>query len=417
MRTSDALLLLLALIPVQATLSPDSPKQKAKAKEPNVLRGPQEGDVFSLGLVSHEPLAKDILTNHRTYFKDTGLRRFNGTTLGYVTPWNSHGYDVAKIFAKKFDIISPVWLQVVKQGDDYQVAGVHDIDAGWLSDVRRKGKQADNQRTVKVFPRFIFEHFTDRDIKLLLSDAKERSRVNEALIKVCKDNRFDGLVLEVWSQLAGRIDDNILYNLILQMAKDLQKQKLRLILVVPPYRKDTGNLFGERHMEKLYKHIFAFSLMTYDFSSVQRPGANAPLYFVRKAVEMIAPEGCPDMEAKRAKILLGLNMYGNDYTPDGGGPITFGQYLDLVKHVKKHLTYDERDVENFFEVKWVFSGCFLKKLILAFVLLFRNENGRHIVFYPTLYSINERIKLAQELGTGISIWELGQGLDYFYDLF
>ncbi|XP_017029375.1 chitinase domain-containing protein 1 [Drosophila kikkawai] len=400
MRTPNAHLLLLAVLPhlltVQGTLSPDSQKSKGR-KEPNVLRGPQDNDVFDLGLVSPEPLAKDILANHRAYFKETGLRRFNGTTLGYVTPWNSHGYDVAKMFAKKFDIISPVWLQVVKQGNGYAMAGTHDIDAGWLTDVRRKGKQAHNQRTVKVFPRFIFDHFTDRDIKLLLSDAQERTKVNDVLIKCCKDNGFDGLVLEVWSQLAGRIDDKILYALVLQMAKEFQKQQLRLILVVPPFRKDTGNLFGEKHMDKLYKHIFAFSLMTYDFSSVQRPGANAPLYFVRKAVETIAPQGCPDMEAKRAKILLGLNMYGNDYTPDGGGPITFSQYLDLVKHVKKHLTYDERDVENFFEVK--------------------NEDGRHIVFYPTLYSINERIKLAQELGTGISIWELGQGLNYFYDLF
>ncbi|XP_017047737.1 chitinase domain-containing protein 1 [Drosophila ficusphila] len=402
MRAPDALLLHLAVLlflltSVQGTLSPDSQKSKSKTKESALRGGPQDNDVFDLGLVNREPLAKDIVFNHRGYFKETGLRRFNGTTLGYVTPWNSHGYDVAKIFAKKFDIISPVWLQIVKQGDRYSVAGTHDIDAGWVTDVRRKGKQPHNQRTVKVFPRFIFDHFTDRDIKLLLSDAKERTKVNEVLIKCCKDNGFDGLVLEVWSQLAGRIDDKILYSLVLQMAKELQKQQLRLILVIPPFRKDTGNLFGEKHMDKLYKHIFAFSLMTYDFSSVQRPGANAPLYFVRKAVETIAPEGCPDQEAKRAKILLGLNMYGNDYTPDGGGPITFSQYLDLVRHVKKHLTYDERDVENFFEIK--------------------NDNGRHIVFYPTLHSINERIKLAQELGTGISIWELGQGLNYFYDLF
>jgi len=68
-----------------------------------------------------------------------------------------------------------------------------------------------------VFPRFIFDHFTDRDIKLLLSDAHERTKVNEVLIKCCKDNGFDGLVLEVWSQLAGRIDDKILYALVLQM--------------------------------------------------------------------------------------------------------------------------------------------------------------------------------------------------------
>ncbi|XP_068151104.1 chitinase domain-containing protein 1 [Drosophila tropicalis] len=386
---------LLAL--VLATLSPNS-KPKSSTKHIKELRGPQDNDVFELNLVSPEPLPKDILTHHNAYYKDTGLRHFNHTILGYVTPWNSHGYDVAKIFAKKFDIISPVWLQVIKEGDEYVMAGLHDIDAGWQSDVRRKGKvQQPHQHTVKIFPRFIFDHFTDRDIKLLLSDPKERTKVNDVLIKCCKDNGFDGLVLEVWSQLAGRIDDKILHTLVLQMAKELQKQQLRLILVIPPFRKDMPNFFSEKHMDKLYKHIFAFSLMTYDYSSVQRPGANAPLYWARRAVELIAPEESHDMKVKRSKILLGLNMYGNDYTPDGGGPITYSKFLDLVRHTKKHLTFDERDVENFFEIK--------------------NEEGRHIVFFPTLYSINERIKLANELGVGISIWELGQGLNYFYDLF
>lgn len=70
---------------------------------------------------------------------------------------------------------------------------------------------------LSVFPRIIFDHFTDRDIKLLLSDAQERTKLNDMLIKTCKEHGFDGLVLEVWSQLAGRIDDKILYTMVLQM--------------------------------------------------------------------------------------------------------------------------------------------------------------------------------------------------------
>jgi len=53
----------------------------------------------------------------------------------------------------------------------------------------------------------------------LLSDANERTKMNNVLIKTCKENGFDGLILEVWSQLAGRIDEQILYTLVLQMGK------------------------------------------------------------------------------------------------------------------------------------------------------------------------------------------------------
>uniref|UniRef100_A0A182TPR6 Chitinase domain-containing protein 1 n=1 Tax=Anopheles melas TaxID=34690 RepID=A0A182TPR6_9DIPT len=377
-----------------ATLSPSDKNKNKKVKELKVKTGPQPTNVYDRGLVQGEPSAKDIIVENAAYFQDTSLKLFEGKVLGFVTPWNNHGYDVAKLWGPKFDYVSPVWLQILRKGPKkYEVAGVHDIDDGWVKDVKKAGSTINN----RVIPRVLFDKFTDRDFSQLLTYPEERTIVAKLLLATARKHRFDGLVLEVWSQLAARVEDSYLIGLVEEICNTLTAASYDCILVIPPARKETYDLFSRKHFEALEPSVTAFSLMTYDFSSVQRPGANAPLYWVRNAVQHVCPDGADRMREKRAKILVGLNMYGSDFTPNGGQPIVAHEYLALLKHLKGHLTYDEHDVENFFEVK--------------------TSNGRHMVFYPTLFSIDERLKLARELGTGISIWELGQGLDYFYDLF
>ena len=94
-----------------------------------------------------------------------------------------------------------------------------------------------------------------------------------------------------------------------------------------------------------------------------------------------------------SKILLGLNLYGYRYMLDGSEPIIGSNYLKYLKENDDvQLQFDDKSVEHFI-----------------------HYNDEYI-FYPTLYSIKKRIDLAAEFQTGLSLWELGQGLDYFYEL-
>lgn len=123
--------------------------------------------------------------------------------------------------------------------------------------------------------------------------------------------------------------------------------------MVPPIRGAEYNFFTAGSFEALYPVMEAFSLVTYDYSNPQRPGANAPLSWARQAVENICPNTLENFASKRRKILIGLNMYGYDYTLAGGdsGPITSNAYLRLLEKAEGRMIHDEHDEENFIEIK------------------------------------------------------------------
>lgn len=81
----------------------------------------------------------------------------------------------------------------------------------------------------------------------------------------------------------------------------------------------------------------------------------------------------------------------------GGGPIVGREYLSLLEQHNPQLQWEKNSAEHFF-------------------LYIDDQNVKHVVFYPSPMSIAERLQEALSWGAGISIWEIGQGLEYFFDI-
>nr|XP_028961574.1 chitinase domain-containing protein 1-like [Malus domestica] len=359
--------------------------------------------VYERGIVKPDVNYQEILTENGKVSENTSGRHFVYPVLAYITPWNSKGYDMAKWFNSKFTHLSPIWYDLKSQGNSLILEGRHNADMGWISDLRMAGD-------AWVLPRVVLEAFPAE----LLTKKKQRSKAINLIVNECKEMRYDGIVLESWSRWAAYriLHDPSLRNLALQFIKELgdalhgvslernDKQRLQLVYVIgPPHsEKLQPHDFGPKDLQSLDDAVDGFSLMTYDFSGPNNPGPNAPLKWIHSTMQLLL--GTNKNSALACKIFLGINFYGNDFVltgGPGGGAITGRDYLSLLEKHKPELEWEKNSAEHLF----FYSD---------------DESNYHAVFYPSPMSISVRLEEARKWGCGISIWEIGQGLDYFFDL-
>jgi len=262
-------------------------------------------------------------------------------------------------------------------GEKVRLGGLHDIDEGWMTEVR-------GNTATKIVPRFLIENI--HSVESVFSRATE---VKQLVIDVCERHKFDGVVLDgLSSLLSSRVSEGAGRKFLKVLADALHEKNLELILVIPP----SDHAFDAEDFGAYVDIVDRFSLMTYDFSNFESPGPIAPLSWVSQTAQALAAGD------DAHKLMLGINFYGFDFIPQEktGNALVGESYLQLLKKHNPKIVWESTYAENYFTY---------------------TEKGRtHVVFYPTLKSVYDRIELARSMGLSIAIWEIGQGLDYFYDL-
>ena len=86
-----------------------------------------ESCLHKKGMVKLDTTASDILMHHSESC-DEQQKNFENPVLAYITPWNPAGKAMATLYAKKLEILSPVWHNVILVDRKYHVlAACHRI--------------------------------------------------------------------------------------------------------------------------------------------------------------------------------------------------------------------------------------------------------------------------------------------------
>lgn len=336
---------------------------------------PPVASVVDRGLLQQRPLVRDILSHHFRFATGNAKlqRAFPNEVLGYVTPWNSRGYDHAKLFAHKLDYVAPVWLQI--RDDEASktpvITGQHDIDMGWIRDVREHAKAATKglpERIPAIVPRVVYERNR--------LNPQDSSLIARVLIELAEKHQFDGYVVEI-PVIPITVD------FLAHIGKALHKSKRKLIVVLTRSGNKGEFPVAAELMNKLLPAVDRFSMNAYDY---QAPGPNAPLPWITRTLERMP-------NRVKRKMLMGLPFYGYD----NQDAIVGSTYIQTLDHVESdRLNWDTNAHECFHT--------------------YYKDTQQRTVFYPCLQFLADRLEAFQKHGVGTVIWELGQGLDYFFDL-
>ena len=341
-------------------------------------------NIFDKDIVRKEFNKTDFMENYDKVSSEASGRFVSKgkQVLGFITPWNKDGYRLAEDFGDKFSIIVPTWFFAEIRNKQFMINGQDAVNTTWLQNMRQR-----HPNTV-IAPRLIFQINSNifyQENKFIFNVF--RNSMNEIITKY----DFDAIFLEVPSYIQDDRAQQFVPALVKEVKVSFPKTKKGKVFVDIP---NIQRMYITSYVEKLIKKIAdQADLVSMSCYELPQTSAVSPM----SGLEIIA-HFMQQKIIKKDKFLVGFPFFGFDY---GNGKtreyIVGQQFVD---------TLNQNKVNPYFLKEYQETAYFYSK-----------DKAAHTMYYPSLFDLNVRFERVSEYGfAGFAIWELAQGLPFFFDL-
>ena len=343
-----------------------------------------DDNVFDKGLVDQPVNLSEVLLNYNEVSsEDFGRYASKGKqVLGFITPWNQDGYGLSEEFGDKFTIIVPTWFFAEIQNKKFVIKGEDAVNQTWLDTMREK------HPNTLIAPRLIFQI----NPNVFYNENKFIFNVfRQAMADIITKYNFDAIFLEVPSYVANPQTVHLVPGLVKEIRVAFgKKKKGKVFCEIPTILRGYLDYTDQKLIKKIADQADLVYMSIYE---LPQTSAISPMSGFEQTYQWLIQSGI-----KKEKFLAGFPFFGFDYGNGSGREYVVGNdFINTLKNYK---------VSRYFLQEYQETAYFYKK-----------DKASHTMYYPSLNDMVTRYDRVVTYGiAGFGIWELAQGLPFFFDV-
>lgn len=312
------------------------------------------------------------VTSLNTWQSSAGIRS------AFYVAWDAQSYFSLKKSISKLNLVLPEWFFLDATGDTLR----SDIDKRAFDLVKASG--------VKVIPMLtnnIKEKWRGDVVHRIITNPAKRERLINDLIKLLKQNNFDGINIDFEELVETR--NEVLSGFQKELYQKLHANKLLVTQDVSPFNED----YDYKALSNNNDYLF---LMAYDEHSADtKPGSVSSQKWMEAAVGQMAKV------VPANKIILGMAGYGYDWAgiKDTAVTITYQEALSTARESDADVDFDN-DTYN------------------LHYSYYDDTDKLHEVYFTDAGTNFNTLRFATEYGlAGTALWRLGSEDSRLWDFY